>query len=185
MSMSLILSIIALVVSVVSAVTAGVAAVAARRTAVAEEGTLAIERERRLGERKPHLIGVLEGTGAQRILKISLGSEESLAGLDVVIDEWHFYRQPDPREGWDCEFNPRVYGVDVPEPGNAALSAFSYNMHGQRAGLKPHGAISWAVSTKKRLEWMRLDVTCHGDQGERWKQRLTVEAQPEIEDTVA
>ncbi len=185
MSVSLILSIIAVVVSVISALIAWAAAVAARRTAVAEEGTLAIERERRLEERKPRLTAVLEGTGPQRVLKISLDSEEPLASLDVVIAEWHFYRQPDPPGGWDCEFNPRVYGVVVPEPGNAALSAFSYNRHGQGAGLKPHGTISWAVNTKKRLKWVRLDVTSHGDQGERWEQRLTVEAQPEIEDTVA
>jgi hypothetical protein len=185
MSTSLILSIIALLVSVISAVIASIAAVAARRTAVAEEGTLAIERERRLEERKPHLTAVLEGTGPQRILKISLDSEEPLASLDVVIAEWHFYRQPDPPGGWGFEFNPRVYGVVVPEPGNAALSAFSYDLYGQRAGLKPHGTISWAVNTKKRLDWVRLDVTFYGDQGERWEQRLTVEAQPEIEDTVA
>jgi len=63
--------------------------------------------------------------------------------------------------------------------------AETYNRHGQGAGLKPHGTISWAVNTKKRLKWVRLDVTSHGDQGERWEQRLTVEAQPEIEDTVA
>jgi hypothetical protein len=185
MSTSLTLSIIALLVSVISAAIAWIAAIAARRTAAAEEGALAIERERRLEERKPHLTVVLEGTGPQRVLKISLDSEEPLASIDVLIAEWHFYRQPDPPGGWDFEFNPRVYGVVVPKPGNAALSAFSYDLHGQRAGLRPHGTISWAINTKKRLDWVRLDVTCHGTQDERWEQRLTVEAQPEIEDTVA
>jgi hypothetical protein len=125
-------------------------------------------------------------TPTNRILWITLESAEPLAGLDVEIVESHFYKTPAKQGGWDCEFNPRVYGVVVPRPGTRAALAFSYNAYnGERAGLQQHDSISWAVNTKNRLEWVRLKVTCQGLNGERWVYVFNVDAQPEIEDTVA
>ncbi len=115
-----------------------------------------------------------------------MDSEEPLVGLDVVIAESHFYRTPTMQGGWDCEFDPRVYGVVVPKPGSPALQAYSYSPHdGERAGLQPHQSVSWQINTKDRLDWVRLSFACHGAQGERWDFVLTVQAHPEIEDTVA
>lgn len=98
-------------------------ATAAQRSAGAFEGTLAIEHARRLEERRPHLTGKIEGVGKQRRLRITLESDEPLAGLDVVMSEWRFSGDRH-QGGWDVEFNPRVYGVVVPVPGQPALHAF-------------------------------------------------------------
>jgi hypothetical protein len=165
---------------------AGVAATAARRSASAEEGALAIERDRRLEERRPHISAKLDGTGEHRVFRVGLDSDEALTGMSVEIKEHHFYRPPSSRGGWDCEFNPRVFGVVVPQPGEPAVHAFSYDPYtGNPAGLQPHDSISWAVNTKDRLEWVRLKVTCKGAPGESWDFMLKVKAQPEIADTVA
>jgi hypothetical protein len=178
---SLIISIIALIIAIASATFAGVSAGAARRTARADEQALAIERDRRLEERQPRITTKLDGTGPNRVLWITLESAESLAGLDVEIVESHFYKTPG-QGGWDCEFNPRVYGVVVPKPGRPAVLAFSYNVgNGERAGLQQHDSRSWAVNTKKWLEWVRLKVTCQGLNGERWVYVFNTDAEPEIE----
>jgi len=185
-STSLILSIAALVISVASGVFAGMSAAAARRSARAEEGTLAIERERRLEERRPRLTVKLDGTGEKRVLRITLDSNEALAGLDVRLTGHVFYQPPGSQGGWDCEFNPRVYGVVVPPPGSPSIHAYSYDpLSGERAGLVPHQTVSWQMNTKKRLEWVQLSVDCHGTQSEHWNLLIKVEAQPEIEDTIA
>ena len=184
---ALILSILAIVISVASAVFTAVSAAAHRRTAAAEEGVLSIERERRLEERRPRVSVVLDGRGRQRPLRLTLDSEEALTGVDVEMIESHFYgpKLSQQHAGWDCEFNPRVYGVVVPRPGEPATHAYSYSpFTGERHGLNPHESISWAVNTKDRLEWVRLRVLCHGPQGEQWSLVVTVQAQPRIEDTV-
>jgi hypothetical protein len=183
---SLVISIVAVIIAVASAAFAGVSANSARRSARAEEGVLAIERERRLEERQPRLTTKLDGTGENRTLWITLESAESLAGLEVEITGSHFYKKPEGQGGWDCEFNPRVYGVVVPKPGRPAVIAFGYNSHnGERAGLQQHDSISWAMNTKKRLEWIRVKVACQGMNSERWVFQFNVDAQPEIEDTMA
>ena len=185
MSASLALSIAALVISAGSVVFAWRSAVAARRSAVAAEGSLAIERERWVGDRRPRLTGVIEGDGEHRVLRITLDSDEPLVGLDVVASEWRFYGEPIGQGGWDFEFNPRVYGVVVPSPGEPAVRAYCYNPDGgEPAGLEPYHSITWAVNTKDRLECVRLEVTCHGARGERWDLVLRADAQPRIEDTI-
>lgn len=122
---------IALVVSIV-ALLAIASAGYTRREATAAEGSLTIERERRLEERRPRLTGMFfalgGGNAKQYGLRITLDSDEPLAGLDVTI-----------RDGQGIEFKPRVYGVVAPRPGALALQAFSCDIAGEPVGLKPHG----------------------------------------------
>jgi hypothetical protein len=177
---SLVISIIAIIIAIASAVFTGI-------SARADHGMLKIERQRRLDERHPRITTKLDGMGTKRILNITLDSPEPLAMLDVEIAESHFYRASGELGGWDCEFNPRAYGVEVPEPGRPALRAYSYNVrNGEPAGLSQHDSISWAMNTKKRLEWVKLKVTCQGPEKDaRWVYVFSVDAQPEIEDTIA
>jgi hypothetical protein len=182
---SFIISIVAVVVSVGSVIYARISASAAQRSAGASEGALAIERDRRLEERRPKLSSKIESSEQQGRLQITLNSEEPLAGLDVVMSDWRFGSQQHQRQGgWDVEFNPRVVGVVVPPPGEPALRAFCYDPIGHGpAGLNPHQSITWAVSVKEHFEMLRLDVACHGAAGERWDIVLhaEIESEPVVE----
>jgi hypothetical protein len=169
---------IALVVSIVALLVAIGSAGYTRRQATAAEGSLTIERERRLEERRPRLTGMffVSGVNAKQYgLRITLDSDEPLAGLDVTISE----------EGQGIEFNPRTYGVVSPHPNELALRAFSHDIIGGPAGLKPHSSVTWAASVpEKHPEHVRLDVACHGAGGERWDVVVDADVEPRIANTV-
>lgn len=167
---------IALVVSIVALLVAVASAGYTRRQATAAEGSLTIERERRLEERRPRLTGrFFTFGGGQYGLRITLDSDEPLAGLDVTISE----------DGRGIEFNPRIYGVVPPRPGELAFRAFSYEITGEPAGLKPHASIMWAASVpEQHPQHVRLDVACHGAGGERWDVVVDADVEPRIANTV-
>jgi hypothetical protein len=66
-------------------------------------------------------------------------------------------------------FSEDVRGVDKGSIGDPAFSGFAYNRDGSPAGMRPHDSMTWAVevdgSPKSRV---RLDVACHGPDGEKW-----------------
>src|ERR1022692_1817131 len=98
------------------------------------------------------------GGGAMYCLRITLDSDEPLAGLDVTISEWR-----------GIEFNTRVVGVVVPPPGESALRAYCYDSQGTRAGLRPHESIRWKIDLPEKYpDKLRLELTCHDDGGESW-----------------
>ncbi len=160
-----------------SADAAQVSAGAAQRSADAAEVTASIDRERRLEERRPRLTATFEALygGHQYRLRITLDTEEPLAGLDVTIAEWH-----------GIEFNPRTVGVVMPPPGDRALQAFCWDPHtNEPAGLRPHKSVTWAADVgAKPPAQLQLDVTCHGATGEQWDLVVSADVQPRTMDTI-
>jgi hypothetical protein len=153
---SLLVAILALVVSIGSAIYV-------RRQAAAAEGALAIERGRRLEERRPKLNGRVErvvtrSKGPITQLVVTLESNEPLAALELNIPA-----------GQNVTFDRDVHGVHPVEPGDLALSAFSYSPSGESAGIQPRDSMIWKVNfARGHRNTIRLEATRHGLAGERW-----------------
>ena len=171
---SLIVSVVAVAISAGSVLYARRSAAAAQQSARASEGTLAIERARRLDERRPHLVGQVESVngGKWHRLRITLDQySHPLTGLDVTIRQWQ-----------GIAFNRGVQGVIAIGPDKEPLRAFAFDPGGNRTGVKPGDTVMWMVDLAKDYpDRLRLDVACHGEGGDRWD--LVLDA--EVEDTIA
>ncbi len=170
------MAIASLLVAVLALVIAIASAVYTRRQATASEGVLAIERGRHLEERRPQLSGIVERVGSDMArLVITLESNEPLAEMQVNIPS-----------GQGVTFDRNVYGVHPVRPGNVALSAFSYDLRGEPAGMKPRDSAIWKVDlASEHVYKVRLEATCHGLAGERWDSvMITAPVVPDISKTV-
>jgi hypothetical protein len=157
---SLIVAILALMVAIASAIYT-------RREVSATEGALAIERGRRLEERRPRLSGKVErvvtrSRGAVFRLKVTLESDEPLTAMELTIPA-----------GQNVAFKCDTPGVDMPGP-DGICSAFSYQTMGkdpkyQSAGIRPREPMIWEVELRRgHVKLLRVEATCHGLNGERW-----------------
>lgn len=157
---SLLVAILALMVAIASVAYT-------RREVSAAEGALAIERGRRLEERRPRLSGKVErvvtrSRGVVFRLKVTLESDEPLTAMELTIPA-----------GQNVVFKCDTPGVDVPGP-DGTCSAFSYQTMGkdpkyQPAGIRPREPMTWEVELSRgHMKMLRVEATCHDLNGESW-----------------
>src|ERR1035438_3678266 len=171
------MAIASLVLAILAIVIAALSALYTRRQAVAAAGVHEIEHSRRLGERRPRLSGKVErlATGLCRLV-VTLESDEPLTAMQVTIPH-----------GQGVTFDRNVYGVwPGASPGQVALTAFTYDVAGNPAGLKPRGVASWKVDVAEEHEdTLQLEATCRGLADEQWDSVLIkAPVEPDISKTV-
>jgi hypothetical protein len=172
---SLLVAVLALVIAVASAVYT-------RRQATASEGVLAIERSRRLEERRPKLTGKVERVErvgraeTETRLVVTLESNEPLAAIELTIPV-----------GQGITFRRLDFGGVRPvRPGSAVLAAFSYDIGGGPIGMRPRDSMSWSVDlAQEHVNTLRLEASCHGTNGEQWDSvMIAAPVEPDISRTV-
>jgi hypothetical protein len=169
------MSVASLVVAIVAAAIALASARYTRRQAGAAEESLALERERRLEERRPVLFGKIETTdrGGSYRLCIVAESGPRLHGMDVAIPA-----------GQDVAFSRGVLGVyPVSSSSDLPLRAFVYDNRGNPVGLLPGHPVIWKIDFAPHRDPnipVRVVVNCHGENGEEWEVvlRAGLEATP-------
>ena len=153
---SLVFAILAIVISLASVAYT-------RRQAVAAEASLALERERRLDERRPDLLGKVETVDQGGSYRLCLVEESGppLAGMSVSIPA-----------GQGVAFSGGVPGVfAVVSSTDVPLRAFSCDDHGNPAEMRPGQSAIWKIGFARNRDPaipIRLTVECRGENGESW-----------------
>jgi hypothetical protein len=132
------------------------------RGAGAAADVLKIERARWLRERRPRLSGRIEKIGHSPDtyqLRVTLDSDEPLAGLDIEM-EW--------TQGF--AFQVGDFGIYPSAPREVALRAYAYRSpENEPAGIRPRGSVTWLLApVGSNLGSVRLEATCYGEDGEQW-----------------
>jgi hypothetical protein len=163
-----VVAIVAVVVAIVAALIALASARYTKRQAEASEASLTLERERRLEERRPKLLGKIETVdeGGSYRLCLVVESGPRLQGMDVSIPK-----------GQDVAFSRGVLGVyRVPSSTDVPLRAFTYDTRGNRVGILPGHPAIWKIDFGKHRDPkipVRIVVNCQGENGENWEEVLT------------
>lgn len=170
---SLLISVLAILIAIASVVYS-------RRQATASEGALAIDRERRLEERRPRLSGKVERVdGGMTQLKITLESNEPLAKVEITIPS-----------GQGVTFHHErgeTFGVSVRPDCIGPPDAFSYHeFTGEPSGMAPRESITWRVDlAEMHADTVRLEAICYGPAAERWDSvMITAPVEPDVSKTV-
>jgi hypothetical protein len=155
------------VLAIVAVLVALASAVYTARQASAAEGVLAIERDRRLEERRPRMSAWISPLGDEDVkrLFVRLESREALARVDVQIlpGVGLYFLANQPYVDSPDEYDAKHYRAhadwrdsDQPYPGHPGAP-------------EPGHTMSWAMDGDvERGKPVLVDVTCHGEQGERW-----------------
>jgi hypothetical protein len=159
-----------LLVSILALAIAVAAAISSHRQASAAEGSLSIERDRRMEERRPRFTGNINRMrdgGAE--LAVTLESSEAF--------EWVEFSIP-PGQGFS--FSEYQLGIFQHKHNEPTLRAFSYIDYGpknagDRKGMSPGETMTWKVQLgEHHMSTVRIEATCYGLTGERWNSVLIV-----------